>query len=250
MKDIFTILTKMYGKPAVKCSIMKKEIRSIEQFFEERHLSCQIKNDMELIEMSAKKEALQQKELLDEQLFRSLDSMHDYMYTLHYEDINRLLLVDLKDLLQRLKQFDYRGNTIVLPCFTEEINQRYVLSPALYTYPSYSFQLRHYASYMQWGTYGNLPYEAGFGLLKLLEKDGEKDRGVFYFPQMNRFFLLEHGICVQNLSLPDKLHFDDDILHAYAKALLAMNVQKISTMLKENAEIKKKLKKKLEKVDS
>ncbi len=95
MKDIFTVLGKKNGKNAVSLSSLKKDIRELESFLEDHHVECRIKDDEDLIKWSAVRTALEQKDQLDDALYRSLDSMQDYMHTLQYEDINRLLMLDI-----------------------------------------------------------------------------------------------------------------------------------------------------------
>ena len=69
MKDLFSLLDHAYGKNAVKSSLLKKEMRSLKRFFEDRKIPCKIKDDLDLMMMSAQRDALVQKERLDEQLF-------------------------------------------------------------------------------------------------------------------------------------------------------------------------------------
>ena len=45
-------------------------------------MDCRIRDDEDLIKWSAVQTALQQKDMLDDALYRALDSMHDYMHTL------------------------------------------------------------------------------------------------------------------------------------------------------------------------
>ena len=81
MKDIFTVLGKKNGKNAVSLSSLKKDIRELESFLEDHHVECRIKDDEDLIKWSAVRTALEQKDQLDDALYRSLDSMQDYMHT-------------------------------------------------------------------------------------------------------------------------------------------------------------------------
>ena len=117
MRDIFSYLEHQFGKNAVKVPVYRQKTKNIERFFAERDLPCKIRDDEDLLWMSARQDALMQKEMLDEQLYRSIDSMRDYMPTLHYEEVNHLLLVDFKDVLKGLKHFEYDGSEIYLPCF-------------------------------------------------------------------------------------------------------------------------------------
>ena len=133
MKDIFTVLGKKNGKNAVSLSSLKKDIRELESFLEDHHVECRIKDDEDLIKWSAVRTALEQKDQLDDALYRSLDSMQDYMHTLQYEDINRLLMLDIHQVSDALHHFDSNGTTICLPCFDEAFNRRYLCSPAMFT---------------------------------------------------------------------------------------------------------------------
>ena len=126
MKDIFTVLGKKNGKNAVSLSSLKKDIRELESFLEDHHVECRIKDDEDLIKWSAVRTALEQKDQLDDVLYRSLDSMQDYMHTLQYEDINRLLMLDIHQVSDALHHFDSNGTAICLPCFDEEFNRRYL----------------------------------------------------------------------------------------------------------------------------
>ena len=112
MKDIFTVLEKQNGKNAVSLSALKKEVRELEQFLEDHHVDCRIRDDEDLIKWSAVQTALQQKDMLDDALYRALDSMHDYMHTLQYEDINRLLMLDIHQVSDTLHHFDSNGACI------------------------------------------------------------------------------------------------------------------------------------------
>lgn len=109
MKDIFTVLGKKNGKNAVSLSSLKKDIRELESFLEDHHVECRIKDDEDLIKWSAVRTALEQKDQLDDALYRSLDSMQDYMHTLQYEDINRLLMLDIHQVSDALHHFDSNG---------------------------------------------------------------------------------------------------------------------------------------------
>ena len=129
MRDIFSYLEHQFGKNAVKVPVYRQKTKNIERFFAERDLPCKIRDDEDLLWMSARQDALMQKEMLDEQLYRSIDSMRDYMPTLHYEEVNHLLLVDFKDVLKGLKHFEYDGSEIYLPCFSPEINARSMSPP-------------------------------------------------------------------------------------------------------------------------
>lgn len=249
MKDLFSLLSHAYGKNAVKCSSIKKEVHAIQQFFDERKLPCKIKDDFDLLQMSAQRDALSQKELLDDQLFRSLNSMQDYMPTLHYDEINRLLLVDQKELVCELKQFSYQGKQICLPCFSVEINERYLCSPALFTYPSYQYQLRHYEPYLQWGNYGNLPYVSGFGICQCLKNEKEKQRCVLYLSSINRFYLLESGACIEVLSLPSDLELRDEELSEFSQAFINLDIEELYRLLKNCEGVKRRFMKKLEKLN-
>ncbi len=249
MKDLFSLLDHAYGKNAVKSSLLKKEMRSLKRFFEDRKIPCKIKDDLDLMMMSAQRDALVQKERLDEQLFRSIDSMQDYISTLHYDEINRLLLVDLKEIIENLKQFTYHEELICLPCFSPQINERYLRSPALYTFPSYQHQLRHYTAYLQWGMYGNLPYEYGFGIFECIESDKNKQRCVLYLQKINRFYLLESGTCIQVLPFPTKARFTEEEVHTVAKELLDMNAEQLASFVRQCDSIKRSLRKKIEKLE-
>ena len=165
MKDIFTVLGKKNGKNAVSLSSLKKDIRELESFLEDHHVECRIKDDEDLIKWSAVRTALEQKDQLDDALYRSLDSMQDYMHTLQYEDINRLLMLDIHQVSDALHHFDSNGTAICMPCLDEEFNRRYLCSPAMFTYPQYQRLLRGYQPYLRWGMYGDAPYANGFGII-------------------------------------------------------------------------------------
>lgn len=245
MRDVFSLLLHMNGKHLGKLSEVKKEISAIEHFFDERSIDCRIRSDEDLLRMSAQRDAIVQKEQLDDQLYRSLDSMQDYMQTLQYEEINRLLQVDLKEMIQSLKQFVYHGQTILLPCFSMEINERYLRSPALFIYPGYQHQLRHYRPYLQWGTYGTLPYENGFGLFTPVARENGKERIVLHLSQANRFYLLESGTIIETLALPGDLSMDERQRKDLAEAFLRLDEAAIIRCLLGCEGLKKRLGKKL-----
>lgn len=85
--------------------------------------------------------------------------------------------------------------------FFDGDNERYLRPPALFIYPGYQHQLRHYRSYLQWGTYGTLPYENGFGLFTPVARENGKERIVLHLSQANRFYLLESGTIIETLAL-------------------------------------------------
>ena len=69
MRDIFSYLEHQFGKNAVKVPVYRQKTKNIERFFAERDLPCKIRDDEDLLWMSARQDALMQKEMLDEQLY-------------------------------------------------------------------------------------------------------------------------------------------------------------------------------------
>ncbi len=248
MKDVFALMAHAYGKSAVKLAPLKRAVKELERFYDERKLPCAIKSDEDLLVMSAQRDALLQKERLDEQLFRSLEEMQDYIQTLAYEEINRLLLVDLGQVFTQLKCFDDQGQRIYLPCFSAMINERYTKSPALFTYSGYQHQLRHYESSLRWGMYGTLPYENGFGLFALAAREESGKRIVLLLREAGRLYLLESGKIVAALALPWKQTLKEETLTALAQALLKREDAVLIELLTECDEIKGGVRKKLRKL--
>lgn len=246
MRDIFSYLEHQFGKNAVKVPVYRQKTKNIERFFAERDLPCKIRDDEDLLWMSARQDALMQKEMLDEQLYRSIDSMRDYMPTLHYEEVNHLLLVDFKDVLKGLKHFEYDGSEIYLPCFSPEINARYVKTPALFTYPSYQYQLRHYQPLLQWELYGMQMIEAGFGMFSFIEKDLMSDRSILFLKAINRFYLMYNNQIEKVLCLPWNLKLDREQIQIFSHALLHGEQKAVLELLKTFEEIRPRLIKKLE----
>ena len=167
-------------------------------------MDCRIRDDEDLIKWSAVQTALQQKDMLDDALYRALDSMHDYMHTLQYEDINRLLMLDIHQVSDTLHHFDSNGACICMPCFDEDFNRRYLCAPAMFTYPQYQRMLRGYQPYLRWGMYGDAPYAHGFGLCECLHEDRGSQRIVLYLRKANRLYLMESAQVIERLCLDVK----------------------------------------------
>ncbi len=250
MKDIFTVLGKKNGKNAVSLSSLRKDIRELESFLEDHHVECRIKDDEDLIKWSAVRTALEQKDQLDDVLYRSLDSMQDYMHTLQYEDINRLLMLDIHQVSDALHHFDRNGTAICMPCFDEEFNRRYLCSPAMFTYPQYQRLLRGYQPYLRWGMYGDAPYANGFGLCECLYEDRASGRIVLYLRKANRLYLMESAQVIETLCLEVKAvdQMDDALLSALAESFCALDVQRIVELLSSCSWMKDRQSRKLQKL--
>ena len=251
MKDIFTVLEKQNGKNAVSLSALKKEVRELEQFLEDHHVDCRIRDDEDLIKWSAVQTALQQKDMLDDTLYRALDSMHDYMHTLQYEDINRLLMLDIHQVSDMLHHFDSNGACICMPCFDEDFNRRYLCAPAMFTYPQYQRMLRGYQPYLRWGMYGDAPYAHGFGLCECLHEDRSSQRIVLYLRKANRLYLMESAQVIERLCLDVKAagQMEEGLLSELSSAFSVLDTHRIVELLSGCAWMKKRQSRKLQKLD-
>lgn len=246
MRDIFSYLEHQFGKNAVKVPVYRQKTKNIERFFAERDLPCKIRDDEDLLWMSARQDALMQKEMLDEQLYRSIDGMRDYMPTLHYEEVNHLLLVDFKDVLKGLKHFEYDGSEIYLPCFSPEINARYVKTPALFYISQLSISAAALSAVAAMGIIRYANDEAGFGMFSFIEKDLMSDRSILFLKAINRFYLMYNNQIEKMLCLPWNLKLDREQIQSFSHALLHGEQKAVLELLKTFEEIRPRLIKKLE----